>query len=89
MTSDRTDELPARYEPGSTEPAGVSSNTWPVGWRYWLQSRMRPSCATTDPTTLLFTSVVVDEVLAPYSPRFLENEFREPDVNKFKGLGHT
>jgi len=45
--------------------------------------------ATTDPTTLLFTSVVVDEVLAPQSLRFLQNEFQEPDVNKFVELAHT
>jgi DNA-binding CsgD family transcriptional regulator len=42
--------------------------------------------ATLDPTTLLFTSVVVDEVLATETLRFLHNEFQEPDVNKFVHL---
>ncbi len=42
--------------------------------------------ATTDPATLLFTSVVVSDVLAPEGPRFLHNEFEEPDINKFVEL---
>jgi DNA-binding CsgD family transcriptional regulator len=45
--------------------------------------------ATLDPTTLLFTSVVVDDLLAPASLRFLHNEFQEPDVNKFVQLAHV
>src|SRR5262245_40341138 len=42
--------------------------------------------ATADPTTLLFTSAVVDEVLRPHAPHFLHNEFLGDDVNQFRGL---
>ena len=42
--------------------------------------------ATADPATLLFTSVVTDEVLERVTPQFLENEFLQDDVNKFFSL---
>jgi DNA-binding CsgD family transcriptional regulator len=42
--------------------------------------------ATADPTTLLFTSAVVDDVLRPHAPHFLYNEFLGDDVNQFRGL---
>ena len=32
--------------------------------------------------TLLFTGAVVDEILERASPRFIENEFLQDDVNK-------
>ena len=42
--------------------------------------------ATADPATLLFTSAVVDDVLAPATSHFLENEFLEDDAVKFARL---
>ena len=42
--------------------------------------------ATADPATLLFTSAVVDDVLARATARFLENEFLEDDSVKFARL---
>lgn len=42
--------------------------------------------ATADPATLLFTSAVVDDVLRPHAPRFLQNEFLGDDVNQFRAL---
>ena len=42
--------------------------------------------ATTDPTTLLFTSAVVDDVLRSEASLFVRNEFLEEDVNQFRDL---
>src|SRR5919107_6335864 len=42
--------------------------------------------ATADPATLLFTSAVVDEVLARATAQFLENEFLKDDSVKFVSL---
>jgi DNA-binding CsgD family transcriptional regulator len=42
--------------------------------------------ATTDPTTLLFTSAVADDVLRPHAALFLQNEFLADDVNQFRSL---
>jgi DNA-binding CsgD family transcriptional regulator len=42
--------------------------------------------ATADPATLLFTSAVVDDVLARATPQFLENEFLQDDSVKFVRL---
>jgi DNA-binding CsgD family transcriptional regulator len=42
--------------------------------------------ATADPATLLFTSAVVDDVLARATPQFLENEFLKDDSVKFARL---
>ncbi|MEV0210789.1 LuxR C-terminal-related transcriptional regulator [Streptomyces sp. NPDC050788] len=42
--------------------------------------------ATVDPLTLLFTSAVAEEPLGSVTPLFLENEFGQPDVNKFAAL---
>ena len=42
--------------------------------------------ATADPATLLFTSAVLDDVLARATPQFLENEFLEDDSVKFARL---
>jgi DNA-binding CsgD family transcriptional regulator len=42
--------------------------------------------ATADPTTLLFTSAVADEVLRPHAALFLQNEFLANDVNQFRSL---
>ena len=44
---------------------------------------------TADPATLLFTGVVVDEILAPATPQFLQNEFLHDDVNKFSSLARS
>jgi DNA-binding CsgD family transcriptional regulator len=42
--------------------------------------------ATSDPATLLFTGVVVDDVLARAAPQFVENEFMQEDAVKFARL---
>src|ERR687897_361283 len=42
--------------------------------------------ATADPATLLFTSTVVDDVLAHATTRFVENEFLKDDSVKFASL---
>ncbi|HEY2332186.1 MAG TPA: GAF domain-containing protein [Acidimicrobiales bacterium] len=42
--------------------------------------------ATVDPVTLLFTSAMADDPLGAATPRFLDNEFGQPDVNKFADL---
>jgi DNA-binding CsgD family transcriptional regulator len=42
--------------------------------------------ATADPATLLFTSAVVDDVLASATAQFLENEFMREDAVKFARL---
>ena len=42
--------------------------------------------ATADPTTLLFTSAVADDVLRPHAALFLQNEFLANDVNQFRNL---
>ena len=45
--------------------------------------------ATADPATLLFTSAVVDDVLARASSQFLENEFLTDDSVKFASLARA
>jgi DNA-binding CsgD family transcriptional regulator len=42
--------------------------------------------ATADPSTLLFTGAVVDEIPEQLTPLFLANEFLQDDVNKFVQL---
>src|ERR687890_1291595 len=42
--------------------------------------------ATADPATLLFTSAVVDDILARATGEFLENEFLRDDSVKFTSL---
>src|SRR2546428_14052901 len=42
--------------------------------------------ATTDPTTLLMTSAVTDEILRHRASHFLRNEFVGDDVNKLRVL---
>jgi len=44
---------------------------------------------TADPATLLFTGIVVDEILERATPQFLENEFLQDDVNKFSWLARS
>ena len=41
---------------------------------------------TADPSTLLFTGAVVDEILENVTAQFIENEFLYDDVNKFSWL---
>lgn len=43
-------------------------------------------CASVDPATLLFTGAVLHGIPAESTPRFLQNEFLENDVNKFTAL---
>src|SRR5215210_4793435 len=45
--------------------------------------------ATADPATWLFTSVVVDDVLARATGEFLENEFLRDDSVKFTSLARA
>jgi DNA-binding CsgD family transcriptional regulator len=45
--------------------------------------------ATVDPATLLFTSVLSDDVLQKATSRFIENEFLQDDVNKFVTLARS
>lgn len=45
--------------------------------------------ATADPATLLFTSVVADDILTKATPLFIENEFLQDDVNKFAWLARS
>ena len=40
--------------------------------------------ATCDPSTLLFTDVVADDLLVGLTPLFLRNEFGQDDVNQFR-----
>jgi DNA-binding CsgD family transcriptional regulator len=42
--------------------------------------------ATADPSTLLFTSALVDEIPQTATPLFVKNEFLQNDVNKFTRL---
>ena len=42
--------------------------------------------AIADPSTLLFTSAVKEAIVDAAVPRFVENEFLEDDVNKFRVL---
>jgi DNA-binding CsgD family transcriptional regulator len=44
--------------------------------------------ATVDPTTLLFTSAVADDMLNAAIPQFLANEFMGDDANPFVSLAH-
>ena len=44
---------------------------------------------TADPSTLLFTGAVVDEVLEKVTAQFIENEFLYDDVNKFSWLARS
>src|SRR4028118_160560 len=45
--------------------------------------------ATADPATLLFTSAVVDDVLARATTQFVENEFLQDDSVKFARLARS
>jgi len=45
--------------------------------------------ATADPATLLFTGVMIDEVLERATAQFIENEFLKDDVNKFSWLARS
>jgi len=42
--------------------------------------------ATCDPSTLLFTDVVADDLLSRLTPLFLRNEFLQNDVNQFRAI---
>ncbi len=42
--------------------------------------------ATCDPSTLLFTDVIADDMLVRLTPLFLRNEFAQDDVNKFRAI---
>jgi DNA-binding CsgD family transcriptional regulator len=45
--------------------------------------------ATVDPVTLLFTSAAAEDPLGPATELFLDNEFGNPDVNKFAVLAQA
>ncbi|MCU1463151.1 MAG: Transcriptional regulator, LuxR family [Acidimicrobiales bacterium] len=44
---------------------------------------------TVDPTTLLYTSAVREGMPADVTPRYIDNEFRVDDVNKFRNLARS
>jgi DNA-binding CsgD family transcriptional regulator len=69
--------------------AGLDSRTFRVEAVRHLQSAIPVDVsffATADPATLLFTSAVVDDVLAQATSQFLENEFLRDDSVKFADL---
>jgi DNA-binding CsgD family transcriptional regulator len=72
--------------------AGLDSRTFRVEAVRHLQRTIPVDVsffATADPATLLFTSVVVDEVLARATSQFLENEFLKDDSVKFVSLAQA
>ncbi|MGI8908956.1 MAG: helix-turn-helix transcriptional regulator [Rubrobacteraceae bacterium] len=74
--------------------AGLDSRTFRVESVRRLQKLIPVDAsffATADPATLLFTSAVVDDVLARATSQFLENEFLKDDSVKFARLarGHS
>ena len=69
--------------------AGLDSRTFRVETVRRLQKIIPIDAsffATADPATLLFTSAVVDDVLAPATSQFIENEFLKEDSVKFARL---
>jgi hypothetical protein len=69
--------------------AGLDSRTFRVEAVRHLQRAIPLDAsffATADPATLLFTSAVLDDVLARATARFVENEFLEDDSVKFARL---
>ena len=72
--------------------AGLDSRTFRVEAVRLLQKLIPLDAsffATADPATLLFTSAVVDDVLARVAPQFLENEFLQDDSVKFVALARA
>jgi DNA-binding CsgD family transcriptional regulator len=79
----------ARREIIRLSHAGLDSKTFRVEAVKQLRKAVPVDASffsTTDPATLLFTGVVVDEVLAGASSQFLENEFLRDDAVKFASL---
>jgi len=69
--------------------AGLDSRTFRVEAVRCLQKAIPVDVsffATADPATLLFTSAVVDDILARATAQFLENEFLKDDSVKFARL---
>jgi DNA-binding CsgD family transcriptional regulator len=69
--------------------AGLDSKTFRVEAVRHLQKLIPIDAsffATADPATFLFTSAVVDDVLARATPQFVENEFLQDDSVKFASL---
>ncbi|HYQ84379.1 MAG TPA: GAF domain-containing protein, partial [Rubrobacter sp.] len=69
--------------------AGLDSRTFRVEVVRHLQKAIPVDAsffATADPATLLFTSAVLDDVLARATPQFVENEFLIDDSAKFARL---
>src|SRR5215210_6694141 len=72
--------------------AGLDSRTFRVEAVRRLQRAIPIDAsffATADPATLLFTSAVVDDVLARATGEFLENEFLRDDSVKFASLARS
>src|SRR5215210_503678 len=72
--------------------AGLDSRTFRVEAVRRLQRAIPIDAsffATADPATLLFTSAVVDDVLARATSEFLENEFLRDDSVKFVSLARA
>src|SRR5918994_1633115 len=69
--------------------AGLDSRTFRVETVRYLRKLIPVDVsffATADPATLLFTGAVVDDVLAPATSQFVENEFMQEDAVKFVRL---
>ena len=84
----------ARREVIRLSHAGLDSKTFRVEAVKQLRKAIPVDASffsTADPATLLFTGVVVDDVLAGAASQFLENEFLRDDAVKFAGLvrGHS
>lgn len=72
--------------------AGLDSRTLRLEIIKWLRKVIPIDVfffTTADPATLLFTGVVVDEILERATPQFLQNEFLQDDVNKFSWLARS
>jgi hypothetical protein len=72
--------------------AGLDSRTFRVGTVKHLRKLIPVDVsffATADPATLLFTSAVVDHILARATAQFIENEFLKDDSVKFARLARS
>jgi hypothetical protein len=69
--------------------AGLDARTFALAAIHRLRAAIPVDAffwATADPSTLLFTGAVVDEIPEQLTPLFLANEFLQDDVNKFVQL---
>ena len=72
--------------------AGLNSRALRIEILKWLRIVIPIDVSfftTADPSTLLFTGAVVDEILERATAQFIENEFLYDDVNKFSWLARS